>query len=227
MSGQTFGNLQVLSPTDERASDGSVKWLCRCGCNKLFVASANNIKRGITNSCGCYQRKRQFETHKKYNTFTIDGEIAKGTTSNGTVFLVDAEDIDRIREYYWYENDQGYIVTCVGKNKFVRLHRMIMNAFPEDIIDHKNRDKKDNRKSNLRLATKQLNGINRTASKTNHTGVKGVSRSANGQKFVARICYNGKTLYLGTFPSIEEAYQARYDKEVELFGEFAHKEVVV
>jgi hypothetical protein len=41
---------------------------------------------------------------------------------------------------------------------------------------------------------------------------------------MARIMYNGKTIYLGSFDTIEEARQARASKEIELFGEFAYQE---
>lgn len=56
LSGKTFNCLQVLYDSGER-QDGNVKWICRClNCGKItHPIAANNIKRGITKSCGCLQ----------------------------------------------------------------------------------------------------------------------------------------------------------------------------
>lgn len=221
MTGQVFNRLTVIAPTDQRGSDGSVKWLCRCNCGNEIIASANNIKRGITQSCGCFQKERASVTSKKHNVFQTKGNVSIGYTASGITFLIDTEDLDRVSKYYWYENDQGYIVSNIGDNTFVRLHRFVLNVNDKRIIDHKNRNKTDNRKMNLRIANKQQNGINRGAGRNSITGVKGVSKSVNGEKYTARICKDGRTIYIGTYNTLEEARQARNKKEIELFGEFA------
>lgn len=225
LTGQVYGRLTLLNPTDQRCADGSVKWLCRCECGNYTIASANNIRRGITRSCGCYKKERICEKNRKYNTYIQNGDVCIGVTSGGTKFMVDMEDADRVKQYYWYENDQGYIISHID-GKYVRLHRFILCSKKGEIVDHKNRDKTDNRKSNLRIATRQLNAVNRPAGRNSTTGIKGVIKSANGEKFVAKICKDGKTMHLGTFETIEEAYRERYKKEKELFGEFAYKEVM-
>lgn len=195
--------------------------MCQCDCGNKIVANANNIKRGITRSCGCFQKERASITRRKHNVFQTYGAISIGFTTSGTTFLIDTEDLDKVSKHYWYENDQGYIVSNIGNNTFIRLHRLILNVSDERIIDHKNRDKTDNRKTNLRIANKQQNSINRDAGRNSVTGVKGVSKSANGEKYTARICKDGRTIYIGTYNTLEEASQARNKKEFELFGEFA------
>lgn len=59
LTDKVFGHLLVLNEVPNRASDGSVQWRCLCSCGKTTVASANNIKRGITQSCGCLQVQQQ------------------------------------------------------------------------------------------------------------------------------------------------------------------------
>jgi len=65
LTGQLFGNLIVLNEAPVRASDGSVQWRCLCSCGNTTIVSANNIKRGITRSCGCLQiQQQQFGSFK-------------------------------------------------------------------------------------------------------------------------------------------------------------------
>lgn len=74
---------------------------------------------------------------------------------NKTV-LIDDEDVDIFNKYKWHISDSGYVVwrgLINGKKKTVRLHRLIMHADEDQIVDHINRDKLDNRKSNLRFTT--------------------------------------------------------------------------
>lgn len=102
------------------------------------------------------------------------------------------------------------------------MHQLILD-FPKDvIIDHINNKPYDNRKCNLRFATKQTNGINRPHNKNNKLGIKGVSQLANG-KYMARIMVDYKNVYLGCFDNIEDAKQVRQDAEIKYFGEYAYK----
>jgi hypothetical protein len=89
------------------------------------------------------------------------------------------------------------------------------------IIDHINRNKQDNRINNLRLVSRQVNGINANIYSHNTTGVKGVSSVKKGAtvKFRARITLNGACKHLGYFDTAEEAEKAREAAERELFDQ--------
>jgi hypothetical protein len=90
-------------------------------------------------------------------------------------------------------------------------------AWPPDEIDHINRNPKDNRWSNLRLASHAENQRNTNARANNTSGFKGVSR--NYEKWVAQIRVDGKRMHLGTFMTPEGASLAyrwaaeRYHRE--------------
>ena len=213
----------MICRVNQRGSNGGVKWLCGCSCGNETIVSTKSLKSGNTQSCGCLQKEKTKETKKKYNVFQTKGDVSVGYTTSGITFLIDTEDLDRVSKYCWNKNNQGYIVSRIG-NKIIRLHRFILNINDERIIDHKNRDKTDNRKMNLRIATKQQNNINRGAPRNNTTGVKGIRKSANGKKYVAQIGKDGRAIHIGTYDTIEEARQARNKKEIELFGEFAFQD---
>lgn len=82
---------------------------------------------------------------------------------------------------------------------------------PEEWIDHINGIRDDNRISNLRLATPELNTRNACVPKNNSTGVVGVRRISykRYEGFRASIGANGKTIDLGLFKTLEDAAAAR------------------
>lgn len=53
LTGQRFGMLTAIRPTDKRADHGSVVWECVCDCGKQKEVSANRLHRGKVRSCGC------------------------------------------------------------------------------------------------------------------------------------------------------------------------------
>lgn len=221
LTGQRFGRLFVVEETEERTLSNEIKWKCICDCGNTTIVSSPNLRHGHTQSCGCLQKERASESHKKYNQYNLSGKYGIGwTTNTNKEFYFDLEDYDKIKNASWYENDQGYVIGEQG-NQVIRQHRLVMGMIAkEDIIDHINRNKADNRKINLRIANKQTNGINRGANCNNKIGYKGINKVFNSDKFCARIMINGKTIHLGVFDNINDAIEARKNKEKEIFGEF-------
>lgn len=143
--------------------------------------------------------------------------------SNGKECLVDDADYPWASQYKWHENTFGY----AGRQKQVRgiragfkMHRELVNAPKGLDVDHINGNKLDNRRVNLRLATRQENARNKRAQKNNKCGYKGVSPS--GKKFRASIRINKKQIHLGMFATSDAAAHARDKAEKEMFGEFAN-----
>ena len=62
---QRFGRLLVLSEAG-RTNCRHILWLCKCDCGTEVVVSGNQLVAGKTQSCGCYQRQRTSESHKKH-----------------------------------------------------------------------------------------------------------------------------------------------------------------
>ncbi len=145
-----------------------------------------------------------------------------GITLNGEKFVIDGEDFEKVKNYCWRKDRNGYIVANSrnGKNKIVRLHRIIMNAKNEEIVDHINWDKSDNRKSNLRMANKTQNNINIKRKKNNTSGYTGVSVLKNGN-YRADISLNGAKYYLGTFDNLNDAINIRHRAELVLHGKWS------
>lgn len=139
--------------------------------------------------------------------------------SKGKFAKVDDEDYLRLIKHKWYEND-GYAITY-QKGKRIRMHRLIMNA-PDGInVDHRDTDKLNNQKSNLRLCTTTQNNRNGTLRKDNTTGYKGVSIEPSTGYFRPNVYKDGVALSFGNFKDIHHAALARDLWALDLYGEFA------
>ena len=117
----------------------------------------------------------------------------------GVVSLYDPEDHDLIMRYAWGV-EKGYLcVTVEGQKSY--FHRMIMNPGCNE-VDHKNGNRLDNRRSNLRVVTLQENRQNRTTVR-GVSGFRGVSKNKN--RWAASANVNKIRYHLGTFDTPEEA----------------------
>ena len=90
-------------------------------------------------------------------------------------------------------------------------------VWPAQVIDHKNRDRADNRLANLRCVTQGENLKNTGVSRRNKSGYKGVRWVPERSKWRATIMVDGKTISLGYFLQLEEAVAARLAAE-EAYG---------
>lgn len=117
---------------------------------------------------------------------------------------------------------KGYLrIQFGGRQHYAhRLAWLYMTGqWPDGQIDHVNRIKTDNRWSNLRVVDNKTNHENRCDPLLNNSvGSLGVCR--NGKGFGAGIQTNGKRVWLGTFPTREEAQKAYFDAKRRLHNGF-------
>lgn len=89
------------------------------------------------------------------------------------------------------------------------------------MVDHIDRNKMNNKRSNLRVCTRNQNAQNYGIKKNNTTGVTGVYRNKKNGKWIALITENKKTHALGHYENFYDAVLARLEAEKKYFGEFA------
>lgn len=136
------------------------------------------------------------------------------------VAVVDDEDYDFVvrAAKCWRLNNDGYATASIG-GKTVGMHRLILGLTdPKWFTDHINHDTLDNRRSNLRPATRAQSSANRRGwGKTSR--FKGV-RFKRG-RYEARIRVNGRLDHIGCFTKEEDAARAYDARAREAWDEFA------
>ena len=145
--------------------------------------------------------------------------------------LVSPEDYDRVAKFKWhtkvYPDGRKYAARSIkGKPTTIRLHRFILNPPKGKVVDHINHNCLDNRRENLRIATRSENNANRFKSKgkfsSKYLGVTYYPyRSYQNKKmWMASISHKDKSITIGYFETEVEAAKARDKKAKELFGKF-------
>ena len=136
--------------------------------------------------------------------------------------LVDLEDLELALQYKWYLSADGYVVGSESMTrKRVRLHRWLMKPEKDLVVDHINGNRLDNRRSNLRICTKEQNIKNRKLSRNSSTGVTGVIYLPKTNNWKAHICINGEKTHLGYYANKEDAIKVRREAELLCYGEFS------
>lgn len=224
LTGKRFGKLTVIkrSNNDYISPKGNikVKWVCICDCGNECEVMGSFLTRPKKPqlSCGCYRLEKIKETEGKtkiYNKYDLTGEYGIGYTQNNEKFIFDLDDYELIKDYCWNIH-HGYVSSNAGdKNKL--MHRLITCCPEGMVVDHINRNRSDNRRSNLRICTINENGKNQSKRSCNKSGIIGVYFNKKLQKWVATI----KKKHIGVYENIEDATLARLIAESNEYGEFS------
>jgi len=152
--------------------------------------------------------------------------------TQGKYAIVDPEDYERLNKYKWYAmkgSSTFYAARCVWdpvnkKKRTIKMHRQIINPPHPLVVDHINHNGLDNRRANLRPATKSQNCINKPYIKQKgaHSKYHGVTWQKSIKKWQAQIRINGIQTIIGYFNDEIEAAKA-YDEAAKKY----HKEFAV
>lgn len=154
---------------------------------------------------------------------------------HGQVTLVDLLDIGLltklclVSERPTHKRKSWRVSCCYPRNRMPQrralLHRIIIDVHnPKIEVDHKNGNGLDNRRCNLRIATRSEQQCNIGVTVRNKLGVKGVYLHCPGW-YRSYITKDGIRIDLGTFRTIKEASAAYNEAACRLHGEFAKVEV--
>jgi len=137
--------------------------------------------------------------------------------TNTTISLESVEECSKVK---WYRRPNGYVYGSI-KGKKIQLHRFVMKEKIEGcVVDHIDGNPLNNSLSNLRKATHAENIRNMHKDKT--VGVN--YNKYNGKyRWIPRLMLNGKSIWLGTYETEEEATLIRKEASLKYFGEFAPK----
>lgn len=145
--------------------------------------------------------------------------------TQGKVALIDDEDLPLVAGRKWYVLE-GY-ATSDGRpgdaGKVVLMHGLLISTPAGLQVDHIDGNRLDNRRRNLRLATRQEQARNRKRRSDNTSGYKGVSKAKNGtsKAWTANVWEKGKRIFYASFDNPIDAARAYDAAARKHFGEFA------
>lgn len=125
------------------------------------------------------------------------------------IMICDKDVWEKHKNHTWNEH-MSYAKTVIRK-KEIPFHRLVLDCPDGYVIDHINRNRLDNRRSNLRVTTQYVNTLNRNVSTISGTGIKGVYKEGN--KYRVEITVKRKRMYLGAYYTLEEAIKVRNEAE--------------
>lgn len=107
------------------------------------------------------------------------------------------------------------------RRRRIFMHDVILPPPTGKKVDHISGNTLDNRRDNLRHATRSQNAVNRPLASNNTSGYRGVSFHKGKGRWRASIKQDGRAIYLGSFSDKEDAARAYNEAALRLFGEFA------
>lgn len=180
---------------------------------KRYKKHGNATKRTI------YDKNEIIKFDKHYVMFLYNKNCKKVAE---TIF---DSNIDEIKKHKWHLTHFGYVVSDIGNDKIIFLHKIVNDNIPKNKqCDHIDGNKLNNLKSNLRLVSPSQNSINKRIRSDNKSGRVGVCWAKNIKKWHAEMRLDGKHLSLGYYNDFEDAVKARQQAELKYHGEYSPKE---
>lgn len=159
-----------------------------------------------------------------YAQIELMGKHAK--VGSQKYMLVSKQDLNSVLNFQWYLGSNGYPGTHGSIDGDIKcgsmypIHRFLFPNTPKGyVIDHINRDRLDNRRSNLRVITAKQNSYNRSRPSNSKSKFKGVRK--DGNKFKAVISKDNKVYEIRNCETERDAALAYDAMAGELFGEYA------
>lgn len=147
-----------------------------------------------------------------------------GEKGKGFYALVDDEDYELISQYKWFLGFRGYVMTNYRlpgrKPTCIEMQRLLAGK-PGYKVDHKDMDKLNNQRSNLRVATHSQNNWNCGPHARNPHGFKGVSFDKFTGSWAVRLHAQRRKVHVGRFTQLRTAVFAHSLVALIYHGDFA------
>lgn len=147
---------------------------------------------------------------------------------SGDAAIVDDSDYEQLSRFSWRRNTNGYVVRnkprdADGRRGTAFMHREILGLSASDPdVDHRNRNRLDNRRENLRRATEAENRVNSAKQAGCSSRFKGVTWHRQMGRWQSALMADGRCAYLGLYADEVAAAKAYDAAALARFGQFAH-----
>jgi len=196
LTGQRFGKLVCLEPTEERGKSGGVIWRCQCDCGNTCLAVSTQLTSGYKKSCGCWGHPSLKElVGKRFGMLTVQSYAGKRAGMHRWRCLCDCGK-ETVVGQTLLQTGKTRSCGCLQANSITRNLKLC---------------------DGTSVAILEANRRHRISSNT--SGYTGVYRAAKTGKWQAQITFKEKTYFLGSYEKLEDAVAARKRGE-EMHEEF-------
>lgn len=195
ISGQRFGKLTAISPVAGR-KPGTTIWHCICDCGNEIDAPLHQLTAGYRKSCGCM----------RYVTPT-GRKILKDYIGKRFGMLT-------VLSYAGKENGMHrWRCRCDCGNETIVGQTLLQTGKTKSCGCLQNTQIVENLKLYNGTSITALESVSRKIRSNNKSGCTGVYQNSRNKKWNAQITFKGKTYFLGSFKTKEEAIKARHRGE--------------
>lgn len=163
-----------------------------------------------------YHRKTLNDIKEINETYSIINLRDNNGDISGEL-IVDNIDLKTILSMKWSKAQTGYAMSCNNG----LCHRIILCPNDNQVVDHINNNKLDNRRQNLRIVSTTENLRNKKKTVANKSGIVGVSYKNDKNQWKSYLTVNYKQIHLGYFDLFEDAVKARLNGELSYFKQYS------
>ncbi len=197
ITGQKFGRLTALEPTQLRSSKGSTIWKCRCDCGGEVYAPMTQLTSGYRKSCGCLSHPPLKDyIGKRFGRLIVTEYAGKVAGMHRWRCLCDCGKTTVV----------GQTLLQSGKTKSCGCIQASIIVDTMKFIDG--------------TSVTALENTGDRLLRSNTSGYNGVHWDRRRQRWVAQIGFKGKRYSLGSYKKIDDAVRARKNAEERIYGEF-------
>lgn len=198
LEGMTFGSLMVIGKAERQRKNGGIWWRCKCSCGKDYEVPGTLLVTGRRTNCGGKAHEKNYATAditgQKFNMLTALYPTS-ARNARGSVMWRCRCDCGKELDVSYNELVYSSIQSCGCRKK---AHDEQLKEYLTHVSGT----------SVEMIKSKKL-------PKDNTTGHRGVYLIKG--KYVAKIVFQKKAYYLGTFDQLEDAAEARKQAEEILF----------
>lgn len=128
LTDKTFYRLKVIKRVEDYISPKgrrNPQWLCQCECGSPpKIVSGNSLKQGLIKSCGCLHKETARnigQNNIQTNKYEFKTDYGIGYDSNNKQFYFDIEEYNKIKDYYWYVQKDGYVRCLRNGKKYIYI----------------------------------------------------------------------------------------------------------
>ena len=194
LTGQTFGELTVMHRAEHQRKNGGVWWTCRCTCGNTYDTPGTLLMKGRWTHCPSRVHERNYAsndiTGQRFSRLVAEYSTDKRDSKGSVIWHCRCDCGNTI--------DVSYNCLVYSSMKSCGCQKMEHNGKLQDNLTRIDRTSLDMIKSRKVFAN-------------NTTGYRGVYFIRG--KYVAKIVFQQKGYYLGSYNNIADAVKARQQAE--------------